>query len=387
MSTPDPGAAAPRHVLKDSTVFQWENQTLRSDLILTLPVAICLAAGIAVGHPGAALIAAGGAVNTGFGQKQCIDHSRLVPMIFVTFGMAFSGFAGVVLGHENLLLVFAAALWAFGYGMLTSRPGGYGWVGQQCVITFLVASAFPAPLRDAIDRGLLLFACGALQLVLSSILFGLFHDLRSRLFQITRYVQEEQQALPDALVETAQSVRELRFVNSAIPYSLRLAVTIGMGTEIYRRLHYPSGYWIPMTALLVLKPGLTDTVSRAIARMLGTMCGAIAVSFALAHLQPVPLVLAAFTVLSAWLAFGLVNVNYALFSIAITGYIVSLLSLNEIPGPVLAQRRTFCTAVGGAIELCVRLAVIFSERRHWLRALASVRNATLRLGADLKRTG
>jgi len=160
-----------------------------------------------------------------------------------------------------------------------------------------------------------------------------------------------------------------------------------MGTEIYRRLHYPSGYWIPMTALLVLKPGLTDTVSRAIARMLGTMCGAIAVSFALAHLQPVPLVLAAFTVLSAWLAFGLVNVNYALFSIAITGYIVSLLSLNEIPGPVLAQRRTFCTAVGGAIALCVRLAVIFSERRHWLRALASVRNATLRLGADLKRTG
>src|SRR4051794_16560769 len=113
MPTPDPGAAAPRHVLKDSTVFEWEKQTLRSDLILTLPVAICLGAGIAVGHPAAALIAAGGAVNTGFGQKQCIDHSRLVPMIFVTFGMAFSGFAGVVLGHENLLLVFAAALWAF----------------------------------------------------------------------------------------------------------------------------------------------------------------------------------------------------------------------------------------------------------------------------------
>jgi uncharacterized membrane protein YccC len=98
-------------------------------------------------------------------------------------------------------------------------------------------------------------------------------------------------------------------------------------------------------------------------------------------------VLAAFTVLFAWLAFGLVNVNYALFSMAITGYIVFLLSLNQIPGPLLAQRRTFCTALGGAIALCVRFAVISYKRRHWLRALATLRNATLRFSADLKRTG
>ncbi len=71
---------------------------------------------------------------------------------------------------------------------------------------------------------------------------------------------------------------------------LRLAVTIGAATEIYRRLHYPSGYWIPMTALLVLKPGLTDTVSRAIARMIGTTAGAIAVSFCLAHIRILSLV-------------------------------------------------------------------------------------------------
>jgi hypothetical protein len=68
------------------------------------------------------LIAAGGAMNTGYGQKNLIDDSYLLPMIFVTFGMAFSGFLGVLLGHENLLLVIVAALWAFGYGMSTTRP-------------------------------------------------------------------------------------------------------------------------------------------------------------------------------------------------------------------------------------------------------------------------
>lgn len=372
MATPVP-RPAPKHFLADSTVFLWENQTLRADLILVIPVALCLGIGIAAGHPAAGMIAAGGAVNTGFGQKHNIDDSSALPMIFVTFGMAFSGFFGVLLGHENLLLVFMSALWAFGYGMLTSRPEGYGWVGQQCVITFLVASAFPAPLEAAIDRGLLLFSGGALQLILSSALLQMFGELRARLFQLTRYLRDEQIAFRSALIETAQSVRQQRLVHSAIPYSLRLAATVGISTEIYRRLHYPSGYWIPMTALLVLKPDLTDTVSRVIARMAGTMCGAIAVSFLLAHVRPSHTTLAVGTVAFAWLAYGFLNVNYALFTMAVTSYIVFLLALNEVPGRMLAERRTACTAIGGMIALCVRLMVISYRRRHWLRAVALVR--------------
>jgi uncharacterized membrane protein YccC len=365
---------APR-LLADSAVFAWQNQTLRADLILTIAIALCLGIGVAVGHPAAGMIAAGGAMNTGFGQKQSINDSYLLPMIFVTIGMAFSGFFGVIIGHENTLLVPMATLWAFGYGLLTARPGGYGWVGQQCVITFLVASAFPATLSAAVDRGLLLFAGGALQLIISSLLLDAFHQLRTHLFQLARYLREEEQAFRGALVETAGTVWARKFQNSVLPYAFRLAITIAVSTEIYRRLHYQSGYWIPMTALLVQKPGVTDTVSRAVARLLGTMCGAIAVSFCLAHLHPTPIVLAAFTLLFAWLSYGLLNVNYALFSMAITGYIVFLLSLNQIPGTTIAARRTLCTAIGGAIALTVRLIVISYSRRRWAQAAAVVRHA------------
>lgn len=375
MATLDPQPAPYRNLLADSAVFQWQKQTLSADLIITLPVALCLVVGIAVGHPVAGMIAAGGAVNTGFGQKHRIDDSYLVPMILVTFGMAFSGFFGVLIGHENLLLVAMAALWGFGYGMLTARPEGYGWVGQQCVITFLVASAFPAPLYAAAERGLLLFAGGALQLILSSLLLRLFGELRRRMFELTRYIRAEQAALRAALLETADSVRQRKLLNSAIPYSLRLAATIGISTEIYRRLNYPSGYWIPMTALLVLKPSLTDTVSRAVARMLGTMCGAIAVSFLLVHVHTTSVVLATGTILFAWLAYGLLNVNYALFTATVTGYIVFLLAMNEIPSPAIAVHRTICTALGGTIALCVRLVVISYKRHHWLRAAVRVRQA------------
>jgi Fusaric acid resistance protein-like len=373
MSTPDANPTAAQRVLADSTVFRWQNETFRADLIFTLPVAVCLAIGLAIGHPGVGLATAGGAVNTGFGQKHRIDDSRWVPMIFVTLGMAFSGFVGVLIGHENLLLVVLVALWAFGYGLLTARPEGYAWVGQQCVITFLVASAFPASLGMAAIRGLLLLAGGAMQLVISALLLRTFHRLRDHLFELACYAREERAALLAALTETAQSVRQRRYLNSALPYALRLGATVGLATEIYRRIHYPSGYWIPMTALLVLKPGLTDTVSRAIARVLGTMCGAVAISFLLAHVNPTPIVLAAFTVLFAWLSYGLTNVNYALFSMAVTGYIVFLLALNEVPGPTIAWHRTISTALGGAIALSVRLIVIFVKRRHWLRAAAVVR--------------
>ena len=371
MSTLPTIEPSPRYrYLTDSYVFRWENQTLRADLILTLPVALCLIIGIAIGHPVIGMIAAGGAMNTGFGRKQTIAGSSLLPMIYVTFGMAFAGFLGVLIGHSSLLMVVTAALLAFGYGLLTSLPGGYGWVGQQCVITYLVASAFPASPLQAMERGGLLFAGGIIQILLSSLLMRIFAELRTRLVTLRYTLLEEEASLRELVIQTANSVRQRHMLNSAIPYALRLAFVITLGTEIYRELHYPSGYWIPMSALVVLRPAVTDTVNRALARGLGTIGGAAIVTLCLAHIHPDLVAIAAFTVLFAWISFGIVNVNYALFSAAITGYIVFLLSLDQLPGPLVAERRTVATLIGAAIALCVRLIVISRYRLIWKKALA-----------------
>ena len=348
----------------DSYIFNWQNRTFRDDLILILPIAVCLGIGIWLGHPAAGMIAGGGAMTVGFGAKQSIDESRLLPMLFVSLGMTFAAFLGVVIGYTNYFLVGMAALWGFGYGMLTTREEGYSWVGQQCVITFLVASAFPASIGPACNRALLILAGGTFQLVSSAILLRLFRQLGDHLVSLARYMRAEHAALHTALLQTTQSVKERRFLTSALPYSLRLAITLGVATEIYRRLNFASGYWIPMTALLVLKPGITDTANRAIARMLGTLAGAILASICIAHIHPSLLTLASFTLLFAWLSYSTTNVNYALFSVCITGYIVFLLSLSNVPGPLIAQRRALCTAIGGSIALVVRLVVIFRRKRQ-----------------------
>jgi Fusaric acid resistance protein-like len=367
-----PPQLRPGEYFTDSYVFNWKNQTFRADLILILPIAVCLGIGLWAHHPAAGMIAAGGAMTVGFGAKQSIGESRLLPMLFVTLGMAFAAFLGVVIGHTNFFLVAMAALWGFGYGMLTTREAGYSWVGQQCVVTFLVASAFPASIEAAANRALLIIAGGALQVLFSAVLLRLFGQLGAHLASLARYIREEETALRAAVLETAQSVRQRKILNSALPYSARLAITLAVTTEIYRQLHFASGYWIPMTALLVLKPGVTDTVNRAVARVLGTLAGAILASFCVAHLYPSPLVLAAFTLLFAWLSYGTFNVNYALFSVFITGYIVFLLSLADVPGPVIARRRALCTALGGSIALIVRLILLSRRQGLWKRAAAAV---------------
>jgi hypothetical protein len=359
-------AAAPvaAAYLRDSYIFEWQNQTFRGDLIFVLPVALCLFIGLAAGHPGAALIAGGGAMTVGFGAKQNIDNSQLLPMIFAALGISVSTFLGMVAGHTNFVLVGMAMLWGFGYGMLSTREAGYGWVGQQCVVTLLVGSAFPFSAKAAAVRASLLLAGGAVQVLCSSLMLHMFGKLREHMKAMARYVRAEQTALRMAMREAAVSWKEGLFEDSALLYSLRLAITLGVSTVIYQRTHFASGYWIPMTALLVLKPGIADTASRAIARTLGTIAGAWLISIFVAHVTPSPIVLVLCTILFAWLSYATLNVNYALFALFLTGYIVFLLSLNSLPENVIAYRRVVCTAIGGSLALLVRLVVIYRRRKR-----------------------
>ena len=357
-SSAKPGEAPAFAYLADSYIFHWKLASFRTDWFFVLAVALCLAAGIAAGHPAVGMIAGGGAMTAGFGAKQDIDGTPLLPILFVSFGMAFSTFVGMVAGHSHWTLTLIATGFGFGYGMMSKRAAGYSWVGQQCVVTLLVASAFPFSPGGAAVRALLIFAGGIVQLIVSAIMLRTFRQLGSHVFALARYMREEEQALRRTYLSAVFSLRQRRMRDSALPYAARLAVVLAISTEIYRELHFASGYWIPMTALLVLRPGIADTASRAIARTVGTLAGAVLASTFLVYVHPEPAGLAALVVLFTWFSYSLLNVNYALFSVCLTSYIVFLLSLNNIPGAEIAHRRFVCTMLGGAIALSVRLFVL-----------------------------
>ncbi len=136
-----PAPAAP--FLADSYIFDWKAQSFRADFIFVLPMSICLGLGIWLGHPAAGLITAGGAFTVGFGAKQHIDESSLLPMILAALGISAATFVGMVAGHTNFILVLFAAGAGFVYGMLSLRQPGVSWVGQQSIVFLIVASAYP----------------------------------------------------------------------------------------------------------------------------------------------------------------------------------------------------------------------------------------------------
>src|ERR1700691_942266 len=337
MSAQPPASHAP--FLTDSLVFDWKAQSFRADLIFVLPISFCLTLGIWRGHPGAGLIAAGGAFTVGFGARQHIDESPLLPMILASLGIAAATFVGMIAGHTNFILVLLAAGAGFVYGMLSLRQAGVSWVGQQSVVFLLVASAFPASPRAAAVRSGLVMAGGVLQILTSSILLRLLQQLRTDLLSVARHLREEHQALRSSVEQAARSLVKRSPAPSAVPYAIRLAVTLGVSTEIYRHFGFANGYWIPMTALLVLRPGMSDTASRAIARTVGTLTGAVLASFFLAHLTPSLPTLFALILVFAWLTYALNNVNYGLFTLCLTAYIVFLLAFASIPGKVVAYHR------------------------------------------------
>jgi Fusaric acid resistance protein-like len=350
--------------LTDSFVFDWRARSFRADLIFVVPLAICLGLGIWLGRPGVALIVTGGAFTVGFGAKQDIDESRFLSMILASLGIGAATFVGMVAGHTHFMLVPIAAGAGFVYGMLSLRQAGISWVGQQSIVFLLVASAFPFSPRAAAIRSGLVMAGGALQIITSSILLRLLQELRRDLLSVARYLREEHQALRASVEQAARALLKRNPAPSAVPYALRLAITLGVSTEIYRHFGFANGYWIPMTALLVLRPGLTDTANRAIARTIGTLAGAMLASFSLAHLAPEPPTLAVLILFFAWLTYSLSNVNYGLFTLCLTAYIVSLLALASLPGNVVAYHRAISTVIGGALALTVRLFVIRYRKQH-----------------------
>jgi hypothetical protein len=371
----NPSAAVASHgYFADLYTFDWGQLNLHLPLVCSIAVALCFIVGVIVGHPSAGLIAGSGAMTVGFGINQRIADSRLWPMIAATIVMFFSTMVGMWVGHRGLTLLLAAAVWSFIYGLLTARAAGISWVGQQAAITLLVTSAFPADLRHAFERGLLILLGGALQILITSIALRKLPQLGSHLLElpyaggvsvnhllriddpehIDRHTLITQlRAIPDALPRLSQA--------TSFTYALRLAITVTLAAEAYRRWGVQSGYWIPMTALLVQKPAFFETLNRALLRVGGTLAGAVLSTFFLIHIHPNPLYLAILATFFAFCSYATNTVHYGLFTLCLTSYIVFLLSLNFLPGPVTAHRRAVCTILGGLIALVIHLDAL---RRH-----------------------
>lgn len=145
--------------------------------------------------------------------------------------------------------------------------------------------------------------------------------------------------------------------STACRHALRLTVAVGIAAAIYRVMQLPRGYWMPMTALLVLRPDFHDTFARGTARIAGTILGGGVATVLVNELHPRPIGLTSLVLTFVWICYATFQMNYMLFTIAITGYVVFILMLSGVGEMVAAATlRAIDTIAGGSIALMVYAA-------------------------------
>lgn len=156
--------------------------------------------------------------------------------------------------------------------------------------------------------------------------------------------------------------------STACRHALRLTVAVGIATMIYRVMQLPRGYWMPMTALLVLRPDFHDTFARGAARMAGTILGGGVATLLVTQLHPGPSGLTVLVLTFVWICYATFRMNYTLLTIAITGYVVFILMLSGVGEMAAVTLRAIDTIAGGCIAL-----VVYAAWPTW--AGSSVRSA------------
>jgi uncharacterized membrane protein YccC len=160
--------------------------------------------------------------------------------------------------------------------------------------------------------------------------------------------------------------------SSVFRHAIRMSIAMMVSMCIYRFVPLPveNSYWIPMTVVLVLKPEFNLTISRGLARTLGTMLGAAITTALIALLGPSQSLLVLLCTVAIYLGFSLLYVNYALFSLFFTIETVCLLSLVE-PSPLtLALARAINTAIGGLLGILIYILWPSWEWPHVMHKLA-----------------
>jgi hypothetical protein len=334
----------------DTTAFPWTKRTPGAGLQLIIAIAVALSVGHAVGHPSAGAIAAGAAYIVGFAVFHEAIASALLSMALVTLGIASATLAGSFGAEWTPIVLFLVLIAAINYGLLAGISATAGWMGQQCAIYVIVSSYFPMGPRYALGRTGMVLAGGALQMLI----FTLFHLVRHP--AVESIAPPIRVRLQSRVLELWRRLRtETHLRSDTASYTVRVAITLLLCTALYRHFHVRNGYWSPMTALLVLKPQWTSTLNRSTARLIGTLAG-VGIAYGLALILPTPapmLLLFALVVVCAWGCYALQAVNYAVFSMFVTLYIVFLFHFGGFSQRSAAHIRLFNTALGGAIALSI----------------------------------
>ncbi|MDE2248812.1 MAG: FUSC family protein [Xanthomonadaceae bacterium] len=161
----------------------------------------------------------------------------------------------------------------------------------------------------------------------------------------------------------------------AFRHAVRMAICLSAALWLSRLLQLPHGYWLPMTAAIVLRPDFAATFKFGLLRVLGTVFGLV-ITTVLLHITPYDpwahlLLMALLCMAFRYLA----TAHYGIAVAALTGTVVILLSFDGVnPGEAVIAR-VINTAFGCGMALLAYVAWPTWERGRARAALAAMLEA------------
>jgi uncharacterized membrane protein YccC len=141
-------------------------------------------------------------------------------------------------------------------------------------------------------------------------------------------------------------------VRTGMYYALRTGAAAGVATAIWHYLHLERGWWIAVSAVVVLQPDPTATMAKSANRILGTLIGAATATLAATFLPLNPLTAAVVVALTVGLAWSVPNLREPLPLTAVTAVLVFTLD-NQQESIVIGLWRALEIFAGVAIGLAI----------------------------------
>jgi uncharacterized membrane protein YccC len=291
-----------------------------------------LALGLAIGESAAGLTAALGGLNAAL----CVPRARLSArlwwcFLYVLGGAAALALAGAVSGSDAGLILLSFA-WV---GLLASfrSAGPTGPLFAFATSATLVIFA-GLPVTAPVGHRLLWFVLGAVP-------------------GGTAMILGRAGATGSATAggKTLRAVRDALLHDGALRgHALRLSVAVALGTLLYRLAELRHGYWIPLTTLAILQPGIRSTRVRSLQRAAGTLvAGALIVAVTFG--TEARWLLVSLAAVCAFFLYAIQERGYFWFVVLLTPTVLLMLSSVDFEGDTVALDRVADSMIGIVIGL------------------------------------
>jgi hypothetical protein len=311
---------------------------LRRGALVAVPIGVSLAIEFGFDSPTKGAIATG-ALLAGFPGLDAPARPRAAWQAVAAPCIGAAAALGVLSSQTAPTAVLAMGLLGAAAGYCFAVSLRLAIFGLSVALALLIAQGLFLPAGDAAPALLYATAGGLMQAAWSLAVWA-----------VADRADDDEASGWNTRAARAALAANLTLGSHAARHAIRFGLALAAGVALYRVLGMDDhGFWIPLTILFVMRPQRGETDRRLVLRAVGTALGlvvatAIAESFGGSELI-IGLVLTA----SAALTFGLLTVQYALFTAAITTYVVLLDDTLGAGAFEAAGQRATGTALGIAL--------------------------------------